>query len=597
MTEPQTRNDPASVINAYRAALDSDPDDTVALMGLGRLLLEQGDRAQAARLFQRAAALSPDPKGAHAALKQITDWYLAQARAQATQGRMDHAEVLCRRAQEINPQNAGLNLTIGGLFYQHKKYDVALRAWHHAVQLDPRLIVAYLNIGKVFRERKQPKRAIAVYQRAIAANPEAVRAYQHLVPLLRSELRYDEALQMCERLRLLRPDDGNVIAEIAALLERQGDLTRAQATILPLVRKEDAPLAAAVVFGTICQRLTPPSDEALPMLERQLARDNISDEERSQVLRALASLCDVLGRCDEAFTYLEQAKALEMLRVEDSKESLLAVIARSHACYSSERLARLPRARHGSDRPVFIVGMPRTGTSLAEQILSCHPQIRGAGELTTMIAIARTAFGTQAPYPDCLDALTQERVDEAAARYLKQLRDLDPRARRVTDKMPFNFLHLGQIELLFPEARVIHCTRDPLDTCVSCYFMEFSPKLSIFQDLTTLGTYYRGYRQLMEHWERVLRLPIFTLRYETLLAEPEPVIRALVEFCGVEWDPACLRFYESKRPVKTFSYHQVRKPLYTQSIGRHEAYERYLDPLKTALADVTAPGARLQVSQ
>jgi hypothetical protein len=358
-------------------------------------------------------------------------------------------------------------------------------------------------------------------------------------------------------------------------------------------------VAVALVFGKICQRLSPPSREALPLLERQLAREDASPEERSHVLRALASLCDALGRCDEAFTYLEQAKALEIQRVEDSKESLLGVIARSQACYSAERLARLPRARHGSNLPVFIVGMPRSGTSLAEQMLSCHPQIRGAGELTTMIGIARTAFATPAPYPDCLDALTQERVDEVAARYLRQLRDLDPKARRVTDKMPFNFLHLGQIELLFPEARVIHCTRDPLDTCVSCYFMEFSPKLSIFQDLTTLGMYYRGYQQLMKHWESVLRLPIFTLSYEKLLEQPEATIRALVEFCGVEWNSACLKFYESKRPVNTFSYHQVRKPLYTHSIGRHEAYERYLGPLRAALTGATAPAvqAPTQVSQ
>ena len=221
---------------------------------------------------------------------------------------------------------------------------------------------------------------------------------------------------------------------------------------------------------------------------------------------------------------------------------------------------------------------------LTEHILSCHPQVFGASELKHIAKLSVEALGKKQPYPECLDRLTQDSVNRIAALYLDQVRPLAPDATRIVDKMPFNFQHLGLIQLLFPKARVVHCTRFPLDTCVSVYFNEIT-NLTANHYLTSLGNYYRNYWEQMQYWQKVLSIPIFTLRYEAMVAEPEQTIRKLVEFCGLEWNDDCLKFYDSKRFVSTLSYHQVRRPIYTRSVDRYKVYEPWLGPLKAALGD------------
>jgi hypothetical protein len=237
---------------------------------------------------------------------------------------------------------------------------------------------------------------------------------------------------------------------------------------------------------------------------------------------------------------------------------------------------------------VFIVGMVRSGTSLVEQILSSHPDVHGAGELPDIIQITnglQDFLGASAPYPECLSLLKQEHLDALAQHYLEHLKQISPDARRVVDKMPGNFMHLGLIEMLFPEARVIHCMRDPVDTCLSAYFQDFSRSHPYAYDLSNLGAFYRAYLKVMAHWRKILRLPLFELQYEDLIANQEQVSRALIEFCGLEWDDRCLQFHETQRFVGTASYDQVNRPLYKQSVARWKRYERHLGPLLAALKE------------
>ena len=184
-----------------------------------------------------------------------------------------------------------------------------------------------------------------------------------------------------------------------------------------------------------------------------------------------------------------------------------------------------------------------------------------------------------------LTRLSRGQYDSLAQRYLDLLGGRFPNALRVTDKMPQNFLHLGWIALLFPGARVIHCVRDPLDACLSCYFQMFTGDHPYAYDLANLGAYYRQYQRLMDHWRAILDIPIFELRYEDLVREPEKLGRAMVEFCGFKWDPRCLEFYKSERSVATASFQQVRQPIYSSSLGRWQHYADHLEPLKKALAD------------
>jgi hypothetical protein len=236
--------------------------------------------------------------------------------------------------------------------------------------------------------------------------------------------------------------------------------------------------------------------------------------------------------------------------------------------------------------------MPRSGTTLVEAILASHPQVHGAGELDDVFLMRQelhAASDAGKPYPYCLESVSAQTLDQVAGRHLARLEALAPGAARVTDKMPQNFLNLGMIDLLFPGARVIHCARSPLDTCLSIYFQQFMQHHVYASDLENIGLYYREYRRLMHHWRAALRIPMIEVNYEDLTEHPEASIRRLLDFCGLPWDDRCLRHHETGRVAKTFSYSQVRQPIYQTSVARWKRYEKHLDPLIRTLGDACEP--------
>jgi sulfotransferase family protein len=238
--------------------------------------------------------------------------------------------------------------------------------------------------------------------------------------------------------------------------------------------------------------------------------------------------------------------------------------------------------------PLFIVGMPRSGTSLVEQILASHPQVHGGGELDVMFKAATAAMQKLsrqgwAEFPQYFNRLSLGTADELADIYLQPLIALNPAAQRITDKMPLNFLHVGLIALLFPQSRVIHCRRDPMDTCLSCFMTDFAAGNEFSYDLTALGHFHRQQERLMAHWKSVLDLPIFDVNYEQLVSDPQPQTRRLLEFAGLSWNDKCLRFHENDRFVNTASNEQVRRPMYKSSVQRWKNYEKHLIPLQAAL--------------
>jgi hypothetical protein len=252
------------------------------------------------------------------------------------------------------------------------------------------------------------------------------------------------------------------------------------------------------------------------------------------------------------------------------------------ATFTPEYFERVRGFGIDSETPVFVLGMMRSGTTLVEQILARHPRVFGAGELPDLprlIGSLSARLQTPIAFPDCLRLLDQATARAVAAEYLQRLREMGSGADRVVDKLPANYLWLGLIATFFPNARAIVCRRDPADTCVSCYFQDFASPHPYTSDLRHLGHFYRQYERLMAHWAKVLPIRVFEVRYEELTADPGPVSRTLVEYCGLPWDERCLRFDESKRVVRTASALQVRKPMYTSSVGRWKRYEAFLGPL------------------
>ena len=342
-----------------------------------------------------------------------------------------------------------------------------------------------------------------------------------------------------------------------------------------------------MVFAAISRHIDR-QDEAIALLKKLLAGPIYEPRLLMPLHFGLGKLLDEQGHYDAAFEQFREANALKPRRFDTSKHRRF--IDSMIKTFDHDTIARLARSSLLNDRPVFIIGMPRSGTSLVEQILSSHPQIHGAGELQDILRMAERLpkmVKLEHPYPVCVTGLDTGVADTLAGEYLDHLRALAPDARCVTDKLPGNFLHLGLISRLFPGARIVHCRRDPIDTCLSCYFQNFTADHGYAYNLEHLGFYYRQYERLMHHWFSVVDNPILVVHYEQLVRDTKPTVQAMLEFCSVPWDDVCLHFYESGRPVTTASYDQVRRPPYTTSIGRWRHYARYLQPLRTALGSAT----------
>lgn len=324
---------------------------------------------------------------------------------------------------------------------------------------------------------------------------------------------------------------------------------------------------------------------ALAVVRKRIEFGKLSPRDAAGLHLAAAGLLDSLGRYDEAFARAKAGNELikPPYNIAEHERTFDVLI----EYFSRERLAKIPRPSAADHTPVFIVGMPRSGTSLVEQILASHPAIHGGGELDFMFQIWNGTLSMfkarPEEYPQCLDRLDAEQVEGLAQVYLQPLHAMNPRAQRITDKLPLNFLHLGLIAILFPQARVIHCRRNAMDTCLSCYMTAFREGHEFKYDLQTLGHFYHQHDRLMRHFKAELDLPILDVQYEELIADGPGQTRRMLEFLGMPWDERCLHFERTVRPVATASLHQVRKPLYRSSMQRWRYYEKHLDELKKSL--------------
>jgi tetratricopeptide (TPR) repeat protein len=329
-------------------------------------------------------------------------------------------------------------------------------------------------------------------------------------------------------------------------------------------------------------------DPRMTWLEERLAREDELVSTRIDAGFALSRVYDEADDADRAFPPLQQANSLKRATLTYDPATESARVESIATLFTPDFLGRFAGASDSTLAPVFVLGMPRSGTTLVEQMLSAHPRIKAGGELPFMLEIARhlgKLWGSRGEAGPGSDEQVQNDLRHAVETYTRQTANLRSDESLFTDKLPGNFLFIGLIHLMFPRAHIIHCRRNPVDTCLSCYQRVFSSDDILYSyDLTELGRYYLLYQNLMRYWHEVLPPSrILDVDYEELVAKPEEGIRRMLEFCGLEYDAACLEFQNVKRAVTTASAVQVRQPLYSSSVHRSERYRKYLGPLLAAL--------------
>lgn len=419
-------------------------------------------------------------------------------------------------------------------------------------------------------------------EKALRKAPSDTRAHAKLAETLVILGLGDKALQHLAKAVRLQPGFTPFIAQYANLLADNGRRDEALDLLAKARRKAPDDPALLVAFGHV-HRFTG-SEPEIAALERLAAKPGLDPQTRFRAGAALSRALDQAGRHEAALAAMVEARA----RIPPfDLANFQAQVAARKAFFTPSFIAAKARLGSQSQRPVFIVGMPRSGTSLVEQVIASHPLAFGAGELPDMGLLINDIVpqaGTFEAQMDVLRHLDAPTAEAMATRYLGHLQAMDGKAARVTDKMPQNFLELGLIAILFPQAAIIHCRRDAADTCTSCFLSGLSMHHGYTRDLATLGAYWRGYAAIMDHFTHVLGDRILHVDYETLVTEPEPGARAIVAHCGLEWDNACLEFWKTERRVSTLSREQVRQPVYTTSLGRWRRYGPGLQPLLDAIA-------------
>ena len=570
---------PREAAACYRKALALDPKSTAAHFNLATVRHAENKLADAIVHYRRAIAIAPDLAEAHNNLGvALTD-----------EGRRKEAGEHFRRAVALRPDYADAYLNLGQALRTEGHLDEAIAAYEKALELDPRLVEAHNNLGNALRDAGRPEAAVERYERALAIRPDYAEAHNNLGVALGDLGHTEEAVAAHRRALELQPDWTDAHAGLGAALQVLG---RIEEAIAHYERALDLdPDHARAHHNLAMAREADSAEEEIARLERRLGDAALTEKDATTLRFALGKLCDDTARFDDAFAHYAAANALkrtELARQGLSFDAALheRLVDRLIAAFDRTVFAGRSHLGDPSDVPVFIVGMPRSGTTLVEQILASHSCVFGAGELEHvghLVTSLAAEIGSGAPYPECVGALDPATAGRLGRTYVEQLRANAPDAARITDKLPGNFLHLGAIALLLPGARVVHCRRDAFDTCLSCYFQSFNRTLAYAYDLNELGGYYRQYARLMAHWREVLPLPLLELDYEELIENQEEVSRRLVDFCSLDWETACLAFHETERAVQTASLSQVRRPIYRSSLARWRNYEAHLAPLRAAL--------------
>lgn len=623
-----------------KSILKRDPKNFHALHLSALIAFQTGNHPDSRQFFEQAFALN----------RRDSHLWLNYGNLMNTMGEFEEAEKAFRKALDLQPGMPSANSGIGMSLSGRKLHGKAIPFYNREISKNPDFVAAYNNLGLALLECDRTEEAIEKLTVAVERQPSFVQAVKNLGSAYSRAGNAELAMEQYHKALKLAPNDTGILFNVAVSGMELGRFEDAERALREIEKKAPNDFRCQMIFGNLlmergridesmtyfqkaaehggdqvlvnlglgraCSRLGRFSEAAdyynkvlsidptftdalaglstisgnndaeklISQLESMLEIADLPDQTSRRIQFSLGEVCDKAGLFDKAFGYYGNGNALKDASFDQPAYEQL--ITDMIEFFSAEYFEKWNGIGNCSERPVFVVGTPRSGTTLTEQILASHSQVFGAGELDYFGNLQRNVssrIGGDEAYPSCLDQIGGELADELAADFLDHLAEKDATALRVVDKMPGNFLHLGLIALLFPNVKIIHCQRNPMDACLSIYFQDFGGHHPYAYDLENLGFYYKQYQRLMDHWRQVLPNPMLDSNYEELVANQEEMSRRLVDFVGLEWEDACLEFHKTERVVKTASIWQARQPIYTKSVERWRNYENHLGPLMRAL--------------
>jgi tetratricopeptide (TPR) repeat protein len=540
---------------------------------------QQGNLQQAEQIYRKILNQQPDHADALNLLGVI----------ESQHGRNDIAEKLISKALVINPAIPEYHNNIGRVYEAQIKFLDAKDAYQAALSISPEFTDAMLNLAKLSIKLGNYEEAEDCYKKIIDLTPARIEAYLGLGRLYKNTAELKKLEALYNHAIKFNPDNDLLHHELGFHFQESGRLAEAEAAYRKALKINPDSAITYYHLADISKRKSL-DNELSEQINTILAREGLVDDDAIKLHFTLGKMFNDAERYDEAFGHYLAGNVLKRKGITFDKREKDKLIDSIIEVFDREIIESHKISLTSSELPIFIIGMPRSGSTLVEQIIASHPEVKGAGELPFFEVKAKLIpkqFGIRNVYPYFVNQLNKELLMSVAWEYLGVLKnnsEANSQSVYYTDKYLFNFLFLGFIKILFPGAPIIHCRRNPVDNCLAVYFTLFNSDYHQYAyDLTEIGHSYRNYQKLMEHWRTQFSEPIFEVDYSLLVSNQEQESRKIIDYLKLDWDDKCLEFYKTERTVSTASSWQVRQPVYNSSLERWKHYENYLDPLKEIL--------------
>ncbi|MFT6310021.1 MAG: tetratricopeptide (TPR) repeat protein [Porticoccus sp.] len=559
-------------------AIVIDPNCLPALNNLGSIYRDRKDKDKAIEYYRQVVAINPNY------LESINNL----GAVLVEQDEYEEARKTLLKALTLNPNYAEAHCNISHVFIGQEQYDQALAGFAKAISLKADYAEAYIGRSRVQQELNQLASAEASAKKAIELEPDNSDAHALLGGIYVESNQLDDAKIAFDLALTLDVENGRALVGLGTLKMQTGDINEAEQYFHQALTIDDKNITARISIAQARKVLA--DDENFLKLEEEIPNlDTMNQAKAMPIHFALGKCYEDLKMDEKAFSHFLKGCEIKRSKIDYDANSQHKNIQAIIDFFNPGMIDSLSGAGNPSTTPIFILGMPRSGTTLTEQIISSHSAVFGAGELPDLLQLANTPLdnGATVGFPGSIKNLTKEHLTALGDQYVAQVQAIAPEAKNITDKMPANFFCVGLIHLMLPNAKIIHIRRNPIDTCLSGFSKLFNNGQAHSYNLAELGRYYCNYDRMMKHWHKVIPSDNFMeIQYEDLVANTAQKTRELISFVNLEWDDVCLNFQDNKRAVRTASIAQVRKPIYQSSVAKWKRYEKHLGPLLIELGDL-----------